>query len=72
MLSNATVAVLIENINGPTRKDQSLLDIDYALRLKQEAYFKFILWTTFGLSFVRFAGVSVTLSRVRPRTDRSL
>jgi len=58
MLSNATIVVLIENINGPRNPHASQDDIDFALRQKQEAYFKFILWATFGLSFVRFMGVS--------------
>lgn len=56
MLSNATIAVLIENINGPRKPGVSDEQIDMELRTKQEIYFKIILWSTFGLSFVRFLG----------------
>jgi len=56
MLSNATLAVFIENINGPIDPSQSDADRDLALRTKQEIYFRFILWATFGLSAVRFLG----------------
>ncbi|KAG8859628.1 Chitin synthase, class 2 [Serendipita sp. 411] len=56
MLSNAALAVLIENINGPRPAGVTDAEIDLALRKRQNAYFKFILWATFGLSFVRFAG----------------
>jgi chitin synthase len=56
MLSNAALAMAIENINGlassdPTKDEQSL-------RKKQNDYFAFILYSTFGLSAVRFIGVS--------------
>ncbi|KAG8725108.1 Chitin synthase, class 2 [Ceratobasidium sp. 395] len=49
MLSNAGLAILIENVNGlkTTEADQ---------KAKQNAYFTFILWSTFGLSMVRFIG----------------
>lgn len=59
MLTNAGLAVLIENINGPRQSGQTDQDIDLALRQRQNTYFTFILWATFGLSFVRFMGVSV-------------
>jgi len=58
MLTNATLAVLIENINGPVSPSESDAEVDFALRTKQATYFKIILWSTFGLSFVRFLGVS--------------
>jgi chitin synthase len=65
MLSNATLAVFIENINGPIDPTQSDADRDLALRTKQEIYFKFILWATFALSAVRFLGVSVPIRSTR-------
>jgi chitin synthase len=61
LLSNATLAVLIENINGPIDPTQSDADRDLALRTKQDIYFRFILWATFGLSAVRFLGVSLLI-----------
>ncbi|CAE7137047.1 unnamed protein product [Rhizoctonia solani] len=49
MLSNAALAVLIEQANGlnTTEADQKRI---------QNAYFSVILWCTFGLSMVRFIG----------------
>ncbi|KAG8830026.1 Chitin synthase, class 2 [Serendipita sp. 399] len=61
MLSNAFLAVLIENINGPRPAGVSDAEIDLQLRRRQNTYFKFILWATFGLSFVRFLGVRIFL-----------
>jgi chitin synthase len=54
---NATLIVLIENINGPKPKGVTDADLDQQLRNRQNAYFRFILWATFGLSAVRFLGV---------------
>lgn len=34
------------------------------LKSKQSAYFQFILWSTFGLSMIRFLGVSALLSEL--------
>jgi chitin synthase len=56
MLSNAGLAVAIENINGLPSNNASVDEQD--LRLKQNIYFAFILYSTFGLSLVRFIGVS--------------
>ena len=54
MLTNAGLAVAIENING---LDSNLTEGEAKLREKQNAYFAFILLSTFGLSAVRFMGV---------------
>lgn len=59
MITNAGLAILIENINGPRSADVTDEELELQLRRKQDTYFKFILWATFGLSFVRFLGVSV-------------
>ena len=56
MLSNAGLAVAIENING-LPSSNALADED-ELRKKQNMYFAFILYSTFGLAAVRFTGVS--------------
>ena len=56
MLTNAGLAVAIENINGLPSSNQTTDEAD--LRQKQNAYFAFILYSTFGLSAVRFIGVS--------------
>jgi chitin synthase len=60
MLTNAALAVAIENINGlvDTTNANQLEDAQNELRTKQNDYFLFILFSTFGLAFVRFAGVS--------------
>ncbi|KII94830.1 glycosyltransferase family 2 protein [Plicaturopsis crispa FD-325 SS-3] len=53
MISNAGLAVAIENINGlETDTDAS----EAALHKKQNAYFAFILYSTLGLSSIRFFG----------------
>lgn len=57
MLSNATLAVAIENINGLTSVQDAALD-EQELRTKQNTYFAVILYSTFGLAAVRFTGVS--------------
>jgi hypothetical protein len=54
MLTNAGLAVAIENING---LDTNLTEGEAKLREKQNTYFAFILLSTFGLSAVRFMGV---------------
>jgi chitin synthase len=55
MLTNAALAIAIENINGLPSSNESLDQQD--LRKKQNYYFAFILYSTFGLSAVRFTGV---------------
>ena len=57
MLSNAALAIAIANINGLPSDDLEQDQKD--LHEKQNTYFKFILWSTFGLALVRFAGVRV-------------
>jgi chitin synthase len=54
MLTNAGLAVAIENINGLPSSNANTDEAD--LRQKQNAYFAFILYSTFGLSAVRFVG----------------
>ncbi|KAH9483069.1 Chitin synthase, class 1 [Psilocybe cubensis] len=54
MLTNATLAIAIENINSVPSQD--LEKDEQALAKKQSTYFAFILYSTFGLSAVRFAG----------------
>lgn len=57
MLSNATLAIAIENISGLPSKDPSV-DAD-TLQKRQSTYFAIILYSTFGLAMVRFIGVSI-------------
>ena len=61
MLTNATLAVSIENANGFVNEssEQALEDQKNGLRLKQQTFFGIILWSTFGLAMVRFVGVSI-------------
>ncbi|KAI0068690.1 chitin synthase [Artomyces pyxidatus] len=55
MLSNAALAIAIENINGlPDTSDPS--EDAAKLRTRQNDYFTFILFSTAGLSLVRFSG----------------
>ncbi|EKM80319.1 hypothetical protein AGABI1DRAFT_113517 [Agaricus bisporus var. burnettii JB137-S8] len=54
MLSNATLAIAIENISGLPSKDPSV-DAD-TLQKRQSTYFAIILYSTFGLAMVRFIG----------------
>ncbi|KZO91398.1 glycosyltransferase family 2 protein [Calocera viscosa TUFC12733] len=58
MLTNAALAVFIENMSGVAENlnEQQLEDQQQDLQSKQHIYFAVILWTTFGLSFVRFLG----------------
>ena len=52
MVTNAGLAIAIENINGiATANSQK------ALQTRQSTYFAIILYSTFGLAAVRFAGV---------------
>jgi len=55
MLSNAVLAVFIQNINGLETAADADAD-EEALRSKQNFYFAVILYSTFGLSMVRFIG----------------
>jgi len=57
MLTNAILAVAIQNINGLRNTDDPDAD-EEALRSKQNLYFAIILYSTFGLSMIRFIGVS--------------
>lgn len=60
MLSNATLAIAIENLNGlPDQSNPS--NDEKELTKKQNIYFGVILYSTFGLAAVRFAGVCVYL-----------
>jgi chitin synthase len=52
MLSNAGLAIAIENINGIATSNSETV-----LRKRQNTYFAIILYSTFGLAAVRFIGV---------------
>jgi len=54
MLSNAGLAVAIENINGLSTGNETTDEND--LQKKQSIYFAIILYSTFGLAAVRFTG----------------
>jgi len=54
MLSNATLAIAIENLNGLESTDFETNEDE--LQRKQNDYFAIILYSTFGLALVRFAG----------------
>jgi len=56
MLSNAGLAVAIENING--LETNNFTQEQAQLHAKQNIYFAIILYSTFGLAAVRFIGVS--------------
>lgn len=56
MLSNAALSVAIENLNGLPTGDE--VADNQALQQRQQKYFAVILYSTFFLSMVRFAGVS--------------
>lgn len=60
MLTNAGLAVAIENINGLTTPADAVED-ENELRDKQNIYFAVILYSTFALAAVRFCGVSCSL-----------
>jgi len=55
MLSNAGLAIAIENLNGLPNESDPEADED-RLRTRQNTYFAIILYSTFGLSLVRFIG----------------
>jgi len=55
MMSNAALAIAIESLNGLSSGNQA--KDNNALEAKQHTYFSILLWSTFGLSFVRFTGV---------------
>jgi len=55
------LAVTIQNINGLPNTEDPDAD-EEALRSKQNLYFAIILYSTFGLSMVRFIGVSFGLA----------
>ena len=52
MLTNAGLAIAIENINGITTSNSEAV-----LRKRENTYFAVILYSTFGLALVRFIGV---------------
>jgi chitin synthase len=59
MLTNAALAIAIENING--LPDPNFQREEAQLRQKQNIYFAVILYSTFGLSAIRFMGVCSTI-----------
>lgn len=56
MLSNAGLAITIQSLNGTPSGDEA--KDQKQLQAKQHVYFAILLWSTFGLAFVRFIGVS--------------
>lgn len=70
MLSNAVLAIAIQNINGMPDLSDPEAD-EKALRAKQNFYFAVILYSTFGLSMVRFIGVSFSLMHFLPPRKRA-
>jgi len=54
MLSNASLAIAVEGINGPSTNPTT---DEQALKAKQSIYFGVVLYWTFALSLVRFIGV---------------
>jgi chitin synthase len=68
MLTNAGLAVAIENING--LETGSVSEEEKQLQKKQNIYFAIILYSTFGLAAVRFVGVCCFRTSLRfVRTD---
>lgn len=63
MLSNATLAVAIANLNGLSSGDEAA-DAK-KLQAKQQIYFAVILYSTFGLALVRFVGVRADFFKVQ-------
>lgn len=61
MLTNAGLAVAIENLNGLSSGDAD--KDEAALQSKQQTYFSIILYSTFALAGVRFIGVSNHFSK---------
>ncbi|KAG5639022.1 hypothetical protein H0H81_007930 [Sphagnurus paluster] len=72
MLTNATLAIAIENLNGLSTGNAA--EDQAHLQRKQNMYFAVILYSTFGLAAVRFTGIlPEKLSRpLRARTSRTL
>lgn len=62
MLSNATLAIAIENLNGLPNQDRA--QDEAHLMQKQNTYFGIILYSTFALAAVRFTGVCGVKFRV--------
>jgi chitin synthase len=60
MLTNAGLAVTIENLNGLPSDNED--ENEERLRSKQSFYFAIILYSTFGLAMVRFIGVRILAS----------
>jgi chitin synthase len=58
MLSNASLAITIENLNGLPNVQDAEANQDH-LRSKQKLYFAGILYSTFALAAFRFTGVSL-------------
>lgn len=56
MLSNAALAVAVENLNGLPSNSET--ENEAELQKKQNIYFTIILFSTFALAMVRFIGVS--------------
>ncbi|KAJ7638777.1 glycosyltransferase family 2 protein [Roridomyces roridus] len=54
MLSNATLAIAIENLNGLASDNEATNEAE--LMKKQNTYFSIILYSTFALALVRFTG----------------
>jgi hypothetical protein len=65
MLSNATLAIAIENLNGLESSSEAVNEAD--LMKKQNVYFAIILYSTFGLALVRFTGVCFRCSLSLPK-----
>lgn len=58
MLSNAAVAVAIENLAGLESNNEQAQAAK--LTSRQQVYFGIILYSTFGLAMIRFIGVRLT------------
>lgn len=69
MLTNAGLAIVIESTSGLETNAQK---VETELRARQNAYFTFILWATFGLSAVRFIGVRPCVTILQRRKDSML
>lgn len=62
MLSNAGLAVAIQNLNGLDTGNEE--EDEKRLVARQNTYFAVILYATFGLALVKFAGVSLRIRAV--------
>lgn len=58
MLTNAALAVAIQNLNGLETGDEAA--DEQRLVSRQNTYFAVILYSTFGLALVKFAGVRLS------------